>query len=74
MIPISDFMLTFWLYVQRAYAKRTGGKEIAIVSMEYCGYQSLTSSIKADIHDRQLSTLKYSLLNSLKLSTRSITF
>ncbi|KAL0066985.1 hypothetical protein AAF712_005974 [Marasmius tenuissimus] len=35
MVPISDFMFTFWLYVQRAYAKRTGGKEISIVSMEY---------------------------------------
>ncbi|KAF9267125.1 alpha/beta-hydrolase [Marasmius fiardii PR-910] len=34
MVALSDFMSTFWLYVQRDYVKRTG-KEISICLMEY---------------------------------------
>ncbi|KAL0563172.1 hypothetical protein V5O48_018903 [Marasmius crinis-equi] len=34
-IPVSDFMFTFWRYVQREYVKQTGKDDFAIVCMEY---------------------------------------
>ncbi|KAF9267124.1 alpha/beta-hydrolase [Marasmius fiardii PR-910] len=50
MLPVSDFMYTFWLFVQREYAKRTG-KEIAICSMEYSLYpQTFPTQLTEIIH------------------------
>ncbi|KAG7090274.1 hypothetical protein E1B28_011871 [Marasmius oreades] len=60
MLPISDYMLTFWLFVQREYAKRTGGKELAIVAMEY--------SIYPHTFPTQLTEITHALSHILNIS------
>ncbi|KAL0564471.1 hypothetical protein V5O48_017573 [Marasmius crinis-equi] len=34
-IPMADWMLSFWLQVQRQFGEQTGGKEIAIAAIDY---------------------------------------
>ncbi|KAG7085579.1 hypothetical protein E1B28_003134 [Marasmius oreades] len=50
MLPVANFAFTFWLFVQREYAKRTG-KEISICVMEYSLYpQTFPTQLTETVH------------------------
>ncbi|KAF9259822.1 alpha/beta-hydrolase, partial [Marasmius fiardii PR-910] len=67
-LAISDYMFTFWLYIQHEYARKTGGKELAIVAMEY--------SIYPHTFPMQLTEIIYALsyiLNTCRISPSNLT-